>query len=74
MNCSSCGGTVVPGTTTVTVERGDTTVMVRGVSVLICDACGEENLDEANLRQVERLVDEAVATGATMVVHEYVRA
>jgi YgiT-type zinc finger domain-containing protein len=71
MNCASCGGTATQGTTTVTVQRGDTTVVVRGVPALICDVCGDEYIDEPTLRRVERLVDEAAASGATMVVHEY---
>jgi YgiT-type zinc finger domain-containing protein len=42
MICVVCkNGRTAPGTTTVTLERGETTVVIRGVPAEICDTCGE---------------------------------
>ena len=43
MKCVICkNGEVTPGTTTVTLERGQTTLVVKGVPARVCMTCGEE--------------------------------
>ena len=47
MPCAICRiGDTHPGQTTVTLERDQTTLVVRGVPAAVCSNCGEEYLDE----------------------------
>ena len=72
MKCVACvTGDMLPGTTTFTVQRGQTTVVVRGVPALVCDTCGNDYVDEATMRRLESLVNDAEASGASMVVHDF---
>jgi YgiT-type zinc finger domain-containing protein len=48
MTCVICRrGTSRPGKATITLERADTTVIVKGVPALVCDNSGEECVAEA---------------------------
>ena len=51
VTCAICKqGEVVAGTTTVTLERGGTTVVIKAVPAGVCDNCGEEYVDETTTR------------------------
>jgi len=53
MKCSICKtGTTHPGKTTVTLQRGDSVVVIRDVPAEICADCGEYYLDEVTARRV----------------------
>ena len=46
MQCIICQyGETEPGTTTVTLTRGDATIVIRDVPAQICAICGEEYVD-----------------------------
>src|SRR2546422_8301609 len=48
MKCVICQfGETEPGTTTVTLTRGETTVVIRDVPAQVCTTCGEEYVDQA---------------------------
>lgn len=48
MNCVICKtGTTATGRVTVTLERGETVVIVKDVPAQVCEDCGEYYLDEA---------------------------
>lgn len=65
LKCALCkAGRLVPGLTTVTLQRGETTVVIKGVPAEICSACGEYYLSEDVTRAVTRLGEAAVARGA----------
>ena len=47
MKCAICRqGETGPGIATITLERGDMTLVVRAVPAQVCDNCGEEYVDE----------------------------
>ena len=47
MTCVICkNGDVTGGTTTVTLERGHTTLVVKGFPARVCLTCGEEYVDD----------------------------
>ena len=47
MNCVLCKhGQTHPGWATVTLQRGDTTVILKGVPAEICENCGEYYLSD----------------------------
>ena len=65
MTCPLCKtGEAGAGSTTVTLQRGETTVVVKGVPADVCDSCGEYYLSEAVTRKVMELAEAAVGRGA----------
>jgi len=52
------------GLVTVTLQRGDTTVILKGVPADVCDNCGEYYLLEDVTHRVLATAEEAVARGA----------
>ena len=65
MNCVICKqGQTVDGVATVTLQRGDTIVIIKEVPADICDNCSEYYLSESTTSQVLTKADEAVRHGA----------
>lgn len=75
MTCVICKrGTRRPGKATITLERADTTVIVRGVAAGVCDNCGEEYVDEDTSRRLLEIVEAAARGGVQVDVREFVAA
>ena len=76
MTCAICKqGRVVAGTTTVTLERGATTVVViKAVPAGVCDNCGEEYFDETTTRKLMGIADAAARTGVLVEVRQFAAA
>jgi len=69
MKCSLCRhGETRPGVTTVTLQRGETTVVIKGVPADICDNCGEYYLDTEMSARILGLAEQAVQHGAEVEV------
>lgn len=69
MTCVICKhGETVPGFTTVVLQRGETTIVIKRVPAEICDNCGEYYLSEDVTRRVLALAEAAVAQGAEIEV------
>jgi YgiT-type zinc finger domain-containing protein len=65
MKCVVCKtGEVAPGKTTVTLQRGETTVVVKDVPAQVCDNCGEYYLSAEMTEKVMALAEAAVRKGA----------
>jgi YgiT-type zinc finger domain-containing protein len=65
MKCVVCKtGEVAPGKTTVTLQRGETTVIVKDVPAQVCDNCGEYYLSAEMTEKVMALAEAAVRKGA----------
>lgn len=61
MNCVICKiGETRPGSVTVTLQRGETTVLIKDVPAEICGNCGEYYLDETVARKIYRQAEDAV--------------
>lgn len=61
MRCTICRhGETAPGTATVTLTRGGTTLVVRDVPAEVCVTCGEDYLSEAASRRVLAVAKAAV--------------
>jgi len=72
MKCVICkAGETRPGKTTVTLERGGTTLVVKGVPASICANCGEEYVDEEATARILRSAEEAVRARVQVDVREY---
>ena len=57
--CPLCGGLKKQGTTTFTVDREDTLVVIRKVPATLCSLCGNEWLSDEVAANVESIVEEA---------------
>ena len=72
MMCSVCHrGETLPGTTTVTLERGELTFVAKGVPAMVCANCGEEYLDASTTEQVLRMAEEAAAAGVRVDIRAF---
>ncbi len=72
MKCVVCKfGETQPGTTTVTLEPGGTTLVVKGVPAEICENCGESYVSEEITHQLMALADEARRAGVQVDVRQF---
>lgn len=62
------------GKATVTLERGRTILVVRGVPARVCPNCGEEYIDEAVVSELLKIAEEAVRSGIQVDIREYAAA
>jgi YgiT-type zinc finger domain-containing protein len=72
MKCVICQyGETEPGTTTVTLTRGETTVVIRDVPAQICTTCGEEYVDAGTGKRLSEIAETAVREGVQVDVRRY---
>jgi YgiT-type zinc finger domain-containing protein len=72
MKCVICKhGETQPGTTTVTLERAATTLVVKNVPARICDNCGEAYVEEEITRRLLATADEVLRTGVQIDVRDF---
>jgi YgiT-type zinc finger domain-containing protein len=65
VTCPICRtGQTRPGHVTVTLRRGDTTIILKGVPADVCDNCEEYYLSEDITHRVPAAAEEAIARGA----------
>ncbi len=75
MRCFVCKQAhVQPGTATVTLERGDTTLVVKHVLARVCPNCGEEYVDAAAAAQLMENAEQAARSGVQVDVRDYASA
>jgi len=69
MNCVICKtGQISGGTATITLQRGETTVVIKNVPADVCDNCGEYYLSEEMMERVMELGESAVKKGVEVEV------
>jgi YgiT-type zinc finger domain-containing protein len=67
MNCQLCKeGTTEAGHVTVTLERGNSLIIIKEVPAHVCTNCGHYYLDADIARQVLQKGEEAVQKGAEL--------
>ena len=72
MKCVICKqGETQPGNTTMTLERGTTTVVFKKVPAEVCQTCGEAYLDAKTTRHLLHIVEEAARIGVQVDVRSY---
>lgn len=75
MKCVICKhGETRPGNTTLTLERNNTTLVVKGIPAQICENCGEAYIDEGTTARLLRIAEEAAHAGVQVEVREYLAA
>jgi YgiT-type zinc finger domain-containing protein len=62
------------GVTTVTLERGALTLVIKDVPARVCPNCGEAYVDEAVTAELLNMAEQMAAAGAQVDVRQYVPA
>ncbi|MBI5638754.1 MAG: type II toxin-antitoxin system MqsA family antitoxin [Nitrospinae bacterium] len=72
MNCVICKhGEIRPGETTVTLQRGESTIVFKNVPADICPNCGEYYLSDEIAGRLMAQAEEAVRKGAVVEILLY---
>ena len=72
MKCVICKhGETRPGVSTVSLQRGESTVIIKGVPAEVCQDCGEYYLDEKTTAEVMARADAAVKRGVEIEIIRY---
>ncbi len=72
MRCVVCKhGETSPGQVTVSLQRGETTVIFKQVPADVCENCGEYYLSEAVTAQVMERAEAAVKSGAEVEIMRF---
>jgi YgiT-type zinc finger domain-containing protein len=72
MNCPICrNGDTAPGKVTVTLQRGETTIVVKEVPAEVCQNCGEFYLSEEVTGKLLYRAEAAVKNGAELEILRY---
>ena len=75
MKCLICKqAETQPGVTTVTLERGGLTMVVKDVPAQVCPNCGEAYVDETTTAQLLKTAEQMASAGALVDVRHYVAA
>ena len=73
MKCVLCrNGETRRGKTTVTLERGDAVVVIKGIPAKVCENCGEPYLTEVISARVTAMAKEAVHKGTEVAILRYI--
>jgi YgiT-type zinc finger domain-containing protein len=74
-HCVVCKhGTLHSGTVTVTLERGNTTLVIKGVPAMVCENCGEAYVDESVSAQLLESAQQASKAGVQVEIRQFVAA
>ena len=72
MNCVICKiGLTQSGVTTLTLERGKTTLVFKQVPAQICENCGEAYLDEVTTQTLLEIAENAAQSGVQVEVRTF---
>lgn len=72
MMCVICNlGETRPGTTTMTLERENTTLVVKQVPAQVCENCGESWLNEDTVARLETLLETTINNGTEVALQQY---
>ena len=75
MRCVVCKqADVKAGTTTVTLERDELTLVIKNVPARVCPNCGEAYVDQAVTAELLRDAEAMARSGAQVDIRQYVRA
>lgn len=72
MKCVICQhGETTPGVVTVTLERGTTTLVFKGVPALVCENCGEAYVSDEVAARLLDIANRAVSAGVQVEVRAF---
>ncbi len=72
MKCMICKhGETKKGTTTVTLEKGGSTIVFKEVPAHICDNCGEKYIDDSVTKELLKKARKIVESGVEVDIRKY---
>ncbi|RLA76788.1 MAG: hypothetical protein DRG30_01920 [Epsilonproteobacteria bacterium] len=72
MKCMICKhGETKKGSTTVTFEKGISTIVFKEVPAQICDNCGEKYIDESTTKELLNKARQIVKNGVEVDIRKY---
>ncbi len=72
MKCTICKhGETKLGVTTITLEKGNSTIVFKEVPAQICDNCGEKYIDKATTKDLLNKAREIVKNGVEVDIRKY---
>ena len=72
MQCVICRhGETIEGTTTITLERGASTIVFKDVPAKICDNCGEKYVDETITKELLKKANELIKNGTEVDIRKF---
>lgn len=72
MKCAICKtGMTAAGLVTVTLERGESTIVFKGVPAQVCENCGEQYVDERVTSDLLQQAQAAVGSGVQVEVRSF---
>jgi YgiT-type zinc finger domain-containing protein len=72
MKCAVCKhGKLSPARVTVTLERGEATLVFKSVPAEVCDNCGEQYVSEATTRKLLREAENAIGAGVQVEIRGF---
>lgn len=75
MKCVICKyGNTKAGKATITLTRGEMTLVIKAVPAQVCANCGEEYVDETTTAGLLRSAEDAAIAGVQVEVREYTAA
>jgi len=75
MKCMICKhGETKKGTTTVTLEKGSSTIVFKEVPAHICDNCGEKYIDDSTTKELLKRARGIVSNGVEIDIRKYTMA
>jgi YgiT-type zinc finger domain-containing protein len=72
MKCVICKhGQTKEGTTTITLERGNSTIVFKDVPAQICDNCGEKYVDSKTTKDLLKKANELIKNGIEVDIRKF---
>lgn len=75
MKCVICkNGETAPGTTSILLEQGATTLVFKNVPAEVCQNCGEGYMDEETTDHLLQMAEDAIRLGVQVDIRQYIAA
>ncbi len=72
MKCMICKhGETQKGTTTITLERGTSTIIFKDVPALVCDNCGEKYVEDETTKSLLKNANDIIKSGAEVDIRKF---
>jgi YgiT-type zinc finger domain-containing protein len=72
MKCVICkNGETKPGTTTILLERANTTIVIKQVPAEVCQNCGEGYVDEETTDRLLQMAEDAIKSGVQVDIRQF---
>jgi len=72
MKCMICKhGETKQGTTTITLEKGSSTIVFKEVPAQVCDNCGEKYIDKSTTKELLNKARNIVENGVEVDIRKY---